>query len=75
MQQVLAEVPGLGSAAVCRGCGKVHLNLGEMSARLSRDVFKALCRMLQEASEHELIQECPKPRYTLHFEDGNLVHH
>ncbi len=70
MYQKLAERPGLGQAVLCRGCEDVHLSVGNAALRLPREAFRELCRMLQEAAEHPLLDEGGGARYSVRFDDG-----
>jgi hypothetical protein len=70
MYQKLAEIPGLGQAVLCQNCEDVHLSIGNAAFRLPKDMFRDMCRMLQEAAKHPLLDELDAARFSVRFEDG-----
>lgn len=55
MSGVLSEEKGVGRAAVCPGCEDIHLGVGAVTLRLSKQDFLALADMLGRAARHPVL--------------------
>jgi|GEM_PF-3149486 len=69
MQTKLSEIPGVGQVHLCSHCNDVHVTVGALSGRLSKEVFLAVCQLFRQAQRHPLFSEGEGSLFTLTFEN------
>lgn len=70
MDTILSQSQGLGQVVLCQHCEDVHLMIGAISLRLSKETFVQLSKMIGLATSHLTLSGKKEPNYLLSFREG-----